>query len=73
MNQEELIRFGTGRQLAEIDYLSELLSYQSLFKEIHSVLALIDQVQQTVQAINSGYLPDQLPQLSVTDVMISDV
>lgn len=73
MNQEELIRFGTGRQLAEIEYRSELLSYQSLFKEIHSVLALIDQVQQTVQAINSGYLPDQLPQLSVTDVMISDV
>lgn len=73
MNQEELIRFGTGRQLAEIDYLSELLSYQSLFKEIHSVSALIHQVQQTIQAINSGYLPDQLPQLAVIDAMIADV
>ena len=73
MNQEELIRFGTGRQLAEIDYLSELLSYQSLFKEIQSVSALIHQVQQAIQAINSGYLPDQLPQLAITDAMIADV
>ena len=63
MNQEELIHFGTGRQLTEIDYLSELLSYQSLFEEIHSVTNLIQQVQQAVLAINAGLLPEQLPVL----------
>lgn len=73
MNQEELIRFGTGRQLTEIDYLSELLSYQSLFEEIHSVTNLIQQVQQAVSAINAGLLPEQLPVLKVTDAMIADV
>ena len=73
MNQEELIHFGTGRQLTEIDYLSELLSYQSLFEEIHSVTNLIQQVQQAVLAINAGLLPEQLPVLKVTDAMIADV
>ncbi|MFL2019183.1 SAM-dependent methyltransferase [Weissella hellenica] len=73
MNQTELIRFGTGRQLTEIDYLSELLSYQTIFQPIKSVNQLIEQVSQTIDAINQGFLPAQLSTLEVSDSMILDV
>ncbi len=73
MNQTELIRFGTGRQLTEIDYLSELLSYQTMFQPIQSVGQLIAQVSQTINAINQGFLPTELPMLEVSDNMIMDV
>lgn len=73
MNQTELIRFGTGRQLTEIDYLSELLSYQTTFKSIKSINQLITTVSQVIKDINQGFLPQQLPVLEVTDTMISDV
>lgn len=73
MNQTELIRFGTGRQLTEIDYLSELLSYQTAFKSIKSINQLITTVSQVIKDINQGFLPQQLPVLEVTDTMISDV
>lgn len=73
MNQTELIRFGTGRQLTEIDYLSELLSYQTIFKSIKSINQLITTVSQVIKDINQGFLQQQLPVLEVTDTMISDV
>ncbi|CAM4241974.1 SAM-dependent methyltransferase [Weissella hellenica] len=73
MNQTELIRFDTGRQLTEIDYLSELLSYQTIFKSIKSINQLITTVSQVIKDINQGFLPQQLPVLEVTDTMISDV
>lgn len=73
MTTNQTIRFGSGRQLTEIDYLSELLPYLDRYQNIPTIKRLIEQAVATINDLNNGILPSALPTMEVPESVVSEL
>lgn len=67
---ESHLSFGTGRQLAYIDYLDALADFFILFKDIPGLKDKLQLAQTAVKAINQGEFPPTLHDMAVTETDI---
>lgn len=70
-NQE--IRFGSGQQLTEMDYLGELLPYLDRYQNIPTMANLMQQSIDTLEQLNEGYLPAALPTMEIPESVIPEL
>lgn len=73
MTTNQTIRFGSGRQLTEIDYLSELLPYLDRYQNIPTIKHLIEQAVATINDLNNGRLPSVLPTMEVPESVVAEL
>ena len=73
MPSNQTITFGSGRQLTEIAYLSELLPYLDLYQNIPTIKNLLQQAIQTITALNKGQLPHALPVMELPESVIDEI
>ena len=73
MTTNQTIRFGSGRQLTEIDYLSELLPYLDRYQNIPTIKHLIEQAMATINDLNNGRLPSVLPTMEVPESVVAEL
>lgn len=68
---ESHLSFGTGRQLAYIDYLDALADFFILFKDIPGLKDKLQLAQTAVKAVNQGDFPPTLHDMAVTETDIA--
>lgn len=73
MTTNQAIRFGSGQQLTEMDYLGELLPYLGLYQNIPTMANLMQQAIDTLEQLNAGYLPGALPTMEVPESVIPEL
>lgn len=73
MTTNQTIRFGSGRQLTEIDYLSELLPYLDRYQNIPTIKHLIEQAVTTINDLNNGILPSTLPTMEIPESVVAEL
>lgn len=73
MTTNQTIRFGSGRQLTEIDYLSELLPYLDRYQNIPTIKHLIEQAVATINDLNNGILPSALPTMEIPESVVAEL
>ena len=73
MTTNQTIRFGSGRQLTEIDYLSELLPYLDRYQNIPTIKHLIEQAVATINDLNNGILPSTLPTMEIPESVVAEL
>lgn len=73
MTTNQTIRFGSGRQLTEIDYLSELLPYLDRYQNIPTIKHLIEQAVATINDLNNGRLPSVLPTMEIPESVVAEL
>ncbi|MGY4736259.1 SAM-dependent methyltransferase [Weissella cibaria] len=73
MTTNQTIRFGSGRQLTEIDYLSELLPYLDRYQNIPTIKHLIEQAVATINDLNNGLLPSALPTMEIPESVVAEL
>lgn len=73
MTTNQIIRFGSGRQLTEIDYLSELLPYLDRYQNIPTIKHLIEQAVATINDLNNGILPSTLPTMEIPESVVAEL
>lgn len=73
MTTNQAIRFGSGQQLTEMDYLGELLPYLDRYQNIPTMANLMQQAIDTLEQLNEGYLPAALPTMEVPESVIPEL
>ena len=73
MTTNQAIRFGSGQQLTEMDYLGELLPYLGRYQNIPTMANLMQQAIDTLEQLNAGYLPAALPTMEVPESVIPEL
>lgn len=73
MTTNQAIRFGSGQQLTEMDYLGELLPYLDRYQNIPTMANLMQQSIDTLEQLNEGYLPAALPTMEVPESVIPEL
>ncbi|MDA5458002.1 SAM-dependent methyltransferase [Weissella confusa] len=73
MTTNQAIRFGSGQQLTEMDYLGELLPYLDRYQNIPTMANLMQQAIDTLEQLNAGYLPAALPTMEVPESVIPEL
>ena len=73
MTTNQAIRFGSGQQLTEMDYLGELLPYLGRYQNIPMMANLMQQAIDTLEQLNAGYLPGALPTMEVPESVIPEL
>jgi hypothetical protein len=73
MTTNQAIRFGSGQQLTEMDYLGELLPYLDRYQKIPTMANLMQQAIDTLEQLNAGYLPAALPTMEVPESVIPEL
>ena len=73
MTTNQAIRFGSGQQLTEMDYLGELLPYLGRYQNIPTMVNLMQQAIDTLEQLNAGYLPAALPTMEVPESVIPEL
>ena len=73
MTTNQAIRFGSGQQLTEMDYLGELLPYLDRYQNIPTMANLMQQAIDTLEQLNAGYLPAVLPTMEVPESVIPEL
>lgn len=73
MTTNQAIRFGSGQQLTEMDYLGELLPYLGRYQNIPTMANLMQQAIDTLKQLNAGYLPAALPTMEVPESVIPEL
>ena len=73
MTTKQAIRFGSGQQLTEMDYLGELLPYLGRYQNIPMMANLMQQAIDTLEQLNAGYLPGALPTMEVPESVIPEL
>jgi hypothetical protein len=73
MTTNQAIRFGSGQQLTEMDYLGELLPYLGRYQNIPTMASLMQQAIDTLEQLNAGYLPAALPTMEVPESVIPEL
>lgn len=73
MTTNQAIRFGSGQQLTEMDYLGELLPYLDRYQNIPTMANLMQQAIDTLGQLNAGYLPAALPTMEVPESVIPEL
>lgn len=68
---ESHLSFGTGRQLAYIDYLDALADFFILFKDIPGLKDKLQLAQTAVKAVNQGDFPPTLHDMAVTETDVA--
>ncbi len=73
MTTNQAIRFGSGQQLTEMDYLGELLPYLDRYQNIPTMANLMQQAIDTLEQLNEGYLPAALPTMEIPESVIPEL
>lgn len=73
MTTNQAIRFGSGQQLTEMDYLGELLPYLDRYQNIPTMANLMQQSIDTLEQLNEGYLPAALPTMEIPESVIPEL
>ncbi|MGL5299667.1 MAG: SAM-dependent methyltransferase [Weissella confusa] len=73
MTTNQAIRFGSGQQLTEMDYLGELLPYLDSYQNIPTMANLMQQSIDTLEQLNEGYLPAALPTMEIPESVIPEL
>lgn len=73
MTTNQAIRFGSGQQLTEMDYLGELLPYLDRYQNIPTMANLMQQAIDTLEQLNAGYLPAALPTMEIPESVIPEL
>lgn len=73
MTTNKAIRFGSGQQLTEMDYLGELLPYLDRYQNIPTMANLMQQSIDTLEQLNEGYLPAALPTMEIPESVIPEL
>ncbi len=73
MTTNQAIRFGSGQQLTEMDYLGELLPYLDRYQNIPTMANLMQQSIDTLEQLNEGYLPAALPTMEIPESVIQEL
>lgn len=73
MTTNQAIRFGSGQQLTEMDYLGELLPYLDRYQNIPTMANLMQHSIDTLEQLNEGYLPAALPTMEIPESVIPEL
>ena len=73
MTTNQAIRFGSGQQLTEMDYLGELLPYLDRYQNLPTMANLMQQSIDTLEQLNEGYLPAALPTMEIPESVIPEL
>ncbi|TGE83281.1 SAM-dependent methyltransferase [Weissella confusa] len=73
MTTNQAMRFGSGQQLTEMDYLGELLPYLDRYQNIPTMANLMQQAIDTLEQLNAGYLPAALPTMEIPESVIPEL
>jgi hypothetical protein len=68
----QLIKIGGGEQLIENDYLNELFHHYRQC-EVPQIKDLLHKAIVTIESLQQGYLPDELPTMEVPESIIEDI